>query len=312
MRFKRVVFYDAERNHKTGRGNFCKTFTLSKFKDGELDDHIENIRRLQKKKNAFFRNRIRNGEIIDRNPGPLQRSFSNPIAPFINNENNFDVRKIPIKTSLILQLDKNTGNTTFIIGSSKAGKTTLLMHIFEKYYSSKKWITTLFSVNSQIRAYRNRKNLLRAPSLNRKAEKFIRMEKFINLKCKNKYNFANLFDDVIAMRFNNLINNLIMTYRNSNISSIISLQYSNLLSKCARSNINNVIAFSFNTDEAIKLVVNTYLKATFAKMNILSEIGMINFYKKMTLNHGFIYIHPQSNSVTFHRIPLQKLLKRKK
>ena len=114
----------------------------------------------------------------------------------------------------------------------------------------------------------------------------------------------NIFDDVISVRNNVLLENLILTYRNSNMSSIISLQYSNLLSKCSRANCNNVLAFGFNTDESIEVVIKTFLLGYLKSKNITKMPDMINWYKNMTKDHSFIYIKPADGIVSFHRFEL--------
>lgn len=130
------------------------------------------------------------------------------------------------------------------------------------------------------------------------------MEKFINTNCDNKYNFCNMFDDIINLKDNKLINDLILSFRNSNMSTIISLQYPRLLSKLQRNNINNVLIFGFNNDEIIVDVINYWLKGFFINLECKTEVEQIEFYKKMTNDYGFIYVSLLHNHISFHRLKL--------
>ena len=71
-------------------------------------------------------------------------------------------------------------------------------------------------------------------------------------KTNNAYEFLIMIDDCINLRFNSILNNLVLVLRNSNFSSIISIQYDKILSKQARSSVNNVICGGLNTDESIE------------------------------------------------------------
>ncbi len=205
---------------------------------------------------------------------------------------------IPIEiTDFELKLDRNTGNTTAIIGSSKAGKSTLMMHIYKKYY--KRFITTLYTMNPHSFGGKvDDRNLIIFGGYE---DKVIKAEKLINQNCNNKYNFCNLFDDLIGLNNKTLINNLILTYRNSNMSSVICIQYSNLLSKMTRANFNNILLFRFNTDEAIEVVIKTFLRNALKKMGVKD---MIEFYKLHTSDFSFMYYIPSTEELSFHKLNL--------
>lgn len=208
--------------------------------------------------------------------------------------------KTTIRTSsnINLKLDKGTGNTTCILGSSKKGKTTLLMKLYDKYY--KKDITTLFSVNTQI--YKKKGLIIKEPD---SIKEVIDAQLDIQKGTDNHYKFCDMFDDVINLK-KDIVNNLILTYRNSNISSIISLQYGFLLSKMIRANANNFIFFGFNSDEAIEDIIKLFFKSHFSKLGYKKLAEQVDFYKKVTKNHGFIYLHPASDSISFHRLKVSK------
>lgn len=287
MVFKRVSLYDSEKYYETGCGKICKSFKCDGLCDEEIKLKIEDMKDEQRLKNDDFR---RNGEKVKR------------INPNFRIKN--ALKDIKVKNRINLKLDKDTGNTIFIIGSSKMGKSTCMMHLYRKYFDKKNFISMLFSKSKHIDVYKDNNRLMKCDTFNNDSAKLINLEKFINSKTRNKYNFMNMLDDIVDVKFNKLLNEMIMTYRNSNISCIVSMQYAKLLAKNARTNINNIILFGFNTDESIEDIIKTYLKGYFGKLGLKSMDEKINFYRKVCENHGFIYLHPASNHISFHRLKL--------
>jgi GTPase SAR1 family protein len=191
-----------------------------------------------------------------------------------------------------LKLDKDTGNTILIVGSSKSGKTTFLMRIYNKYFKNRHdMIKTLFATHTQLNIYRSDHELLMCEGFPKDAQEYISDQVFLNRNTSNCYQFLNVFDDILDVRHSKIINESILSLRNSNISSIICLQYTHLFSKAARSSVNNIIFFSFNTDESIEGVLNTFLKSSFRKIGIAKE-DMINVYRDLTRDHNYLYFHP--------------------
>ena len=196
-----------------------------------------------------------------------------------------------------LILDENTGNSLLLIGSSKSGKSHALMGLYDKYYSKPKYISTLFALNPQIEVYKGHKRLIVCDRFGAHEAKYIRAQKYVNVKTKNKYNFVVMIDDFIAIRYSKILNDLILTLRNSNISSMICLQFTKLLSKEARSNVNGILFFSLNSDEAIIDTVAIYLKGHFRTLTsrgFPAAIDPVGFYRDLTQNHNTIYLHVAS------------------
>lgn len=203
-----------------------------------------------------------------------------------------------------MAFDAGTGNTFVLFGASKSGKTTLMMKIYTQWFKDhKKWLTTLFAMNPQINGYNTTspsgKYIIKCSKFDAEASAYIDWQRKVNVLNNNKFNFLNMFDDFIDIRYSNVINNLILTYRNSNMSSIICLQYVKLLSKSARSNANNVFLLQMNTDESITDAIKTYL-SSFLNRNKLTDGSIeqgIQWYRNTTENHNYIHIHPQKGFV---------------
>lgn len=259
-----ISFYDAELYHRTGCGVRNKYFSFKDYGD-DIYHAIEIFREKQKKKNKKFK------------------------------------LKMARNSTFNLSLDDDTGNTTAILGSSKQGKSYAMMYIYKKYYSKRNWITTLYTLNPQSFGGSKFKDnrLIIYPGFISKA---IESQKYLNECSNNKYDFCNLFDDLISINHNKLINNLILTYRNSKISTVICMQYSNLLSKMSRANFNNVLLFQFNTDEAIEVVIKTFLKSKLKDImgGRPTMANMVKFYKDHTGDYKFMHYVPATNELTFH------------
>ncbi len=206
-----------------------------------------------------------------------------------------------------LSLDKGTGNTTALFGASKSGKSTLISHIYDKYYDHDEIISTLFTDSPQNKILLGKDDLALCNNFDKTAGKMINAQKYFNQRNNNKYEFLDILDDIVDISRNKILNKMILIYRNSKISSIISLQYCKLLSKKARGNVNNVVLLSLNSDEAIEQAVSLYLKSYFRKMGCLCMAEMVDLYRKLTDKHGMIYIRPSDpNFIKFIRLDLNK------
>lgn len=326
---KFISLYSAQKNYEMGNGRHSVSL---KADDPELEDRIKELKDKQRQENIEWKEKMHKKEPIERKyqPREYRNADGNPVDPpahvrvkeLKSRENSgafgevdpmtqrILVPKTFDKTPFKLLLDKGTGNTTFILGSSKMGKSTALMKVYDKYYKLNSagddsgFISTLWTCNPQIQLYKKHKNLLVAGCWNKNGEEIIKQQKKIQTGTNNKYKFLNIFDDVISVRNNVLLDNLILTYRNSKMSSIISLQYSNLMSKCSRANCNNIMAFGFNTDESIEVVIKTFLSGYLKQNGIIKLPDQINWYKMVTANHSFIYIKPADGVVSFHRFNL--------
>ena len=202
--------------------------------------------------------------------------------------------KFNVEKGISLSLDPNTGNSTVILGSSKAGKSTVLMHLYKKYYEDT--ISILFSDNPQIKLYKDPKLIKSFHFI----PQVIRDFHQINRKTKNKYDFTVLLDDIVNEKEDEMLRRLILSFRNSNISSIVSLQSPTLLNKSNRASVNNILFFRFNTDEMIEQTIKFYLSSHLpGRMD-----DKIRQYKEMTKDHQFIYLNPRDNKISVHKISI--------
>lgn len=296
--YKTVMMYDSELKKNKG-------FTLS-YKDFadqyEMQKYIDNMKRMQREKNAAHRQKLKS-EKINSVLYPERKEVINEIKQHNTIASRIGIKVLDNINNFVL--DEGTGNTWAIVGSSKRGKTTLMKKIYNKFYSDDKdLITTLFCGNKQLDIYKD-KNIMLSDGFNTQSEKYIRLQKYINMKCRNEYKFLNMMDDILGTRYSKLVNDLIMTYRNSIISTIMLIQYPYLISKANRSNLNNIIIVGGNTLENRKDLLDIFLKDKFVNMGLKTAQEQMNFFDEVTANYGFFYIHNGVNPVfSIHRLKL--------
>lgn len=291
---KYVITTDHETRDKYGNGQMRYRIKLyngdtPRTKE-EIEADIKKIKDDQAEKNEAYKRRVL----------PETKNVKNIIAVTSPKEE-IEIPQKEIKYEpLSIHLDENTGNTGAIIGSSKMGKSTLLMHIYKQYYQREvpeKIIAILFAQNSHIPMYKT-SGLI---TIDRWCKDIIEGEKKIQKFSDNGHEFVNFIDDFIDLDKDMTLKNLLLTLRNSKISSYICLQYANLLNKASRSNVNNIFLFGQNTDEAAQVSVDCWLETYFKKMKIPKE-EWVPYFKEVTKNHGFFHIHPQTNTVKICKV----------
>ena len=161
------------------------------------------------------------------------------------------------------------GVTYAIIGSSGCGKSTLIRKIFlDKLYSDdKRFIVNIFTESAKSDAFDELEKtvLIDKKGLDMDAIHFCY---HMNSRYDKKYNFVVLLDDVIHIRYNKLIQSMFLTMRNTNITSIVSLQYPKLIPLCVRTSVYFTLLFHFNNTEAVEMVVRGWMAAYLPGKNI--------------------------------------------
>lgn len=202
---------------------------------------------------------------------------------------------------------KDGASTLSVMGSGQTGKTFLMRHIMNKMYDNTDWISVLYTLSPHIKLFEGLKEIKIRPAFNKCDEYLIEMMKDINMETDNKYRFMNFFDDILeeGTKHKQIIDRLCLIYRNSLLSTWLSTQYPKLINKKNRSNINSFILFRFHQFDYLEEVIKSYLKPYF--MDILGSRNMdemIDLYHAATEDHGFIYVSPFQNQITFHRLKL--------
>lgn len=290
---KRLCLYQSDTKKNINRTINPKNYDSRE----EFDKFVEDIIKANKQRNA----RIRAAKKKEEGLGQLSKitdSIQEIQQPDEINNPQKDISTIQ-ESCLDLKLDPDTGSSICIIGQSKSGKSHLLMDIYLKYFmENKKWISTLFCDNPQLSQYKA-KRLKIAKGFNEDQQQIIKSQHWLNTKTKNRYRFLNILDDIVEERNSVLLKKLILTFRNSFISSIIVLQYLFLMSKGNRNNINHFFIFKVGSAQISTEIINHILKPYFQQMKIPPN-EMSSFFMNMTKdNHSYIYINNQKNQIHF-------------
>ena len=162
---------------------------------------------------------------------------------------------------------KDDGGLTFaLIGSSRSGKTTLLVeileHVFDEDYvegkKDRKPIIMILTTSPDADPLVNYRSELPVYPLGHTSQ-LVKQARGHNRKWKNKHQFVFVYDDVLELRHNRTLNQMILTDRNKDISSIISTQYPGVISKEARTNINFVFLL-YMFGEGHEMIVEKFLR----------------------------------------------------
>jgi hypothetical protein len=230
------------------------------------------------------------------------------------------------KTPFKLKLNGDTDTTTCcIIASSYAGgKTTLMMNnILPFFYGAKhkwdpakgkykdvysqyvkrpdgkqKYICTLFSTNTQIPIYEGYPDLIKVTGFKQPQQELIKKMQDIQVDTKNEYRFVVMFDDVINVKHKPIVSDLFCLLRNSEISTVMCLQYLKMLPPDCRTNVANMVFGKLATDAAIKAVLDEYLSSYFSEMGYPKYLHNL-LYKELTKDYCFIHLHQATNEIFF-------------
>jgi hypothetical protein len=183
---------------------------------------------------------------------------------------------------------KSGGVSFALIGSTRSGKTTLLKHILEKYFE--KHITILMSNSIHAPIYKEIDDCIKSPLY---SPRIIKEGYEINRKTNNHYPFLFVLDDVVDKKNDKELMKLLTIYRNSGLSTIISVQSPILLNTASRGNVNFVLLGKMNSDENIEKVVRMYL------MSFLSGRvdDKIREYKRLTEDHHWLLVNNLTGEV---------------
>lgn len=204
--------------------------------------------------------------------------------------------------------DENMKNgvTFALIGSSGCGKSTVIRKVLIDYVfskekgkergESKEFIVQIFTESAKSDAFEklDKDIIVDSKGLD---EHNINFCYHMNEQYDKKYNFLLILDDVLEIQYKKLVKRMFLTMRNTNISSIVSLQYPNLIPKSIRTSVYFTFLFHMNNDEAVELIVRGWLSSylygknirekmkTYLQWTLGSDKSGHNFFLRDNLNH---------------------------
>jgi hypothetical protein len=200
---------------------------------------------------------------------------------------------IPLKNIEMLQFpDDKFGCSFLLCASTRAGKTSMLNHLYDKYF--KKHCVAVMSNSLNSDAYDYIKKSYVALSDLYHPEVLKDMYK-INHATKNHYKFFCIIDDITDHKSSKEIVKLFSVYRNVRISTCVCAQATSLMNKTARANINFVFLGRLNNDGEIESVIKSYLTSFFPTRLYMAE--KISLYRQLTEDYHWICIDMVGNDI---------------
>jgi uridine kinase len=190
------------------------------------------------------------------------------------------------------------GLTMAVFGASRSGKTTFLNHLYENIYKNYD-IKIMMTPNFHKPIYKNftkHKGIL----LKDFDDKLIRMLHTLNVKTGNYFRILIMMDDIVDEKYSDELKKCILTYRNANISTIISLQGHTLLNKHSRGNIHRFVFLKMNTNEEIQELIERLImgmiKVPKTLKRVVDKIEYLkNWYIEHTKNYNMFLIDGLDN-----------------
>ena len=199
---------------------------------------------------------------------------------------------IPFRKLESIDLPSNGGCSFGLIGSTRSGKSTAMLWLWEKYFS--KHVTILTTGSAQADIYGPLKN--RAAISPEFYPELIKESMVLNQKTKNHYPILHILDDMLDGKNTKALSKLLTIGRNSALSTIICAQELTILNAIGRTNLNYILCFRLNSDMAIEKVVRNWLRHILPGKTIEDKC---HAYKLLTANHHFICVDTLMDEV-FH------------
>lgn len=160
--------------------------------------------------------------------------------------------------------DSNNGVTIGMVGSSGAGKSTIIKEVFlEDVFGIRKdkdYIITIFTESPDSDAFKNLPKDVKVDGHGLDEEQ-INWAYRMNLMHGKMYNFMFILDDVLNLRYQKQLEKMFLIMRNTNITSVVSIQYPNLIPRPIRTSVYYIFCLRFNQMEGVEMAVEYFLSS---------------------------------------------------
>lgn len=192
-----------------------------------------------------------------------------------------------VDPELLYHPESSDTSTHLFVGSSSSGKTSVMLRVWELLFS-KSHITVAFLGNPHARS---NTLLQRYVDMGRPitivegfSPQVLQVLVYIAQKANDpqtghfRYKFCVLLDDILNTRTSTAVNQLMMSYRNVGISTMISIQHPTMVSPAQRSNANNVWVGGFRLPEQEHAAYMRFLAGGIPEPS----------FHHLTQDHGFL------------------------
>lgn len=230
------------------------------FKSGQTGKHLQ--------ENGF-------GQPMPPKENPKEtESAEQPVTQFADSE---------LPRESLFKCEVESANTKVFLAPSFSGKTTLLVTELNKL--SPKELEeydkiVLFTESTSAAPLRllDKRVLKKMMIYDRFVPQLVRIFKKINTVTKNRFRFLLLMDDCIDLKGGLLIK-LILTLRNVNISTVICIQYSKLLSRSQRQSIHDYYMMNMKLED-LEYLMSGFLAPHFRELfegEGISDVNKMNY-----------------------------------
>ena len=199
--------------------------------------------------------------------------------------------------SLRLPDTESGGITIAMVGSTRSGKTTLLKHSLLNVFDSHLGVLMSPSLHAPVYEEMGKK-MVKCPTY--VPEVIDEMYK-LNKETKNHYPFLVVLDDVVTAKFDKTLMKSFTIYRNSGITTVMSVQNPIILNSVTRGNINVMLLGYLNSDEACEKAIRMFCYTSIPGRNIEAKI---HEYKRLTMDHHWLMINHLTGEMTRFRLRL--------
>jgi hypothetical protein len=191
-----------------------------------------------------------------------------------------------------IDLPTNGGCSFGLIGSTRSGKSTAMIWLWEHYFTRHTTIMTTGSIQADIYGPLRSKCAI-SPEF---YPELIKESMTLNQKTKNHYPILHILDDMLDGKNTKALSKLLTIGRNSALSTIICAQELTILNAIGRTNLNYICCFRLNSDMAVEKVVRNWLRHVLPGKTIEDKCAA---YKLLTQDHHFIVVDTLMDEV-FH------------
>ena len=206
---------------------------------------------------------------------------------------------IPFRKLESITLPANGGCSFGCIGSTRSGKSTAMIWLWEKYFSRHITVMTTGSIQADIYGPL-RKTCAISPEF---YPELIKESMALNQKTKNHYPILHILDDMLDGKNTKALSKLLTIGRNSALSTIICAQELTILNAIGRTNLNYILCFRLNSDTAVEKVVRNWLRHVLPGKTIEEKCAA---YKLLTQDHHFIVVDCLMDEVFHCRLDINE------